>query len=152
MNITYIIENYYPSEQRCFVVYYNGDLEPYGNWVNVSEAMTEDDINIAILNATPYHKWQYTKNQNISSLIGKTSIGVYIPPVLLDAPAKIATSYEDIVRRDRNSRLTMCDWTQFSDNQLSELQKAVWETYRQNLRDVTSQPGFPENINWPNIP
>jgi hypothetical protein len=27
--------------------------------------------------------------------------------------------------------------------------KAQWATYRQALRDLTDQPGFPDQINWP---
>jgi len=27
-----------------------------------------------------------------------------------------------------------------------------WQTYRQALRDITEQTGFPENIEWPQEP
>ena len=30
--------------------------------------------------------------------------------------------------------------------------KWVWEVYRQNLRDVPSQAGFPHDITWPEKP
>lgn len=51
------------------------------------------------------------------------------------------------VRAERNDKLKDCDWTQISD---STANKAAWATYRQALRDVTSQPGFPWAITWPN--
>lgn len=53
------------------------------------------------------------------------------------------------VRADRNKRLADCDWTQLSD---SPVDKAVWETYRQALRDITTQQGFPWEITWPEEP
>lgn len=57
-----------------------------------------------------------------------------------------------LVRRDRNSRLTACDWTQLDDTPLSNIDKANWADYRQALRDVPSQPGFPNNVVWPPQP
>ena len=53
------------------------------------------------------------------------------------------------VRADRNARLAACDWTQVAD---APVDKAVWATYRQSLRDITSQPGFPWEITWPDAP
>ena len=53
------------------------------------------------------------------------------------------------VRITRNARLADCDWTQVAD---SPVDKAVWATYRQSLRDITSQPGFPWEITWPTSP
>lgn len=50
------------------------------------------------------------------------------------------------VRASRNARLAECDWTQLAD---SPVDKEVWATYRQALRDITSQEGFPLNIEWP---
>lgn len=53
------------------------------------------------------------------------------------------------VRTDRNKRLADCDWTQLSD---APVDAAPWATYRQALRDVTSQAGFPWEITWPEEP
>lgn len=50
------------------------------------------------------------------------------------------------VRADRNRRLTECDWTQLAD---SPVDKTAWATYRQALRDVPTQSGFPWAVNWP---
>ena len=54
------------------------------------------------------------------------------------------------VRDDSNKRLSDCDWTQLPDNPLAN--KADWATYRQQLRDVTSQTGFPWEVTWPTEP
>ena len=53
------------------------------------------------------------------------------------------------VRRSRNDLLTKCDWTQIAD---STADKPVWATYRQALRDVTMQAGFPWTVTWPQEP
>ena len=50
------------------------------------------------------------------------------------------------VRTDRNTKLSASDWTQVAD---APVDKAVWATYRQALRDITTQSGFPWTITWP---
>jgi hypothetical protein len=53
------------------------------------------------------------------------------------------------IRADRNTRLNDSDWSQISD---STADKTAWATYRQALRDVPTQAGFPWTITWPETP
>lgn len=53
------------------------------------------------------------------------------------------------VRAVRNKRLADCDWTQLPD---APVDAQAWAAYRQALRDVSQQEGFPHNIVWPNDP
>jgi hypothetical protein len=53
------------------------------------------------------------------------------------------------VRQQRNELLSACDWTQLPD---SPADHEAWATYRQALRDVTGQAGFPWDITWPEAP
>ncbi len=53
------------------------------------------------------------------------------------------------VRADRTKRLADSDWTQLSD---APVTSTAWATYRQALRDITSQAGFPWDITWPDAP
>ena len=53
------------------------------------------------------------------------------------------------VRAERNTKLTATDWTQIAD---STADKTAWAAYRQALRDITAQDGFPWTINWPTQP
>jgi hypothetical protein len=54
------------------------------------------------------------------------------------------------MRNRRNNLLSESDWTQFPDVPASVVsQGEAWRTYRQALRDVPQQGGFPTNINWP---
>lgn len=69
----------------------------------------------------------------------------------MDAEAIAATdaAQAKAVREDRNKRLTESDWTQLAD---SPADSAVWATYRQALRDITAQAGFPWEVTWPDAP
>lgn len=53
------------------------------------------------------------------------------------------------VRKERNQRLTESDWTQLQD---SPVDKDLWVEYRQKLRDISLQSGFPVYITWPEMP
>lgn len=53
------------------------------------------------------------------------------------------------VRQERNKRLAVCDWTQLADASVDNLQ---WAIYRQALRDVPQQAGFPWEVVWPTAP
>jgi acyl carrier protein phosphodiesterase len=54
------------------------------------------------------------------------------------------------VRNERNQKLTDCDWTQANDSPLKA--ESTWITYRQALRDVPTQAGFPHTVTWPTKP
>lgn len=53
------------------------------------------------------------------------------------------------VRKQRNTKLGECDWTQLAD---SPADRAAWATYRQALRDISAQAGFPWEVQWPQMP
>jgi len=53
------------------------------------------------------------------------------------------------VRTERDAKLTESDWTQVVD---APVDQAAWATYRQALRDIPDQAGFPNEVNWPNKP
>jgi hypothetical protein len=52
-------------------------------------------------------------------------------------------------RAKRDDLLAASDWTQLSD---APVNGTSWATYRQALRDITAQSGFPQTINWPDAP
>lgn len=51
------------------------------------------------------------------------------------------------IRQKRARYLQASDWTQLPDVPLES--RAAWAEYRQALRDVPEQPGFPVNVEWP---
>ena len=69
----------------------------------------------------------------------------------MDDETKAAKDAEQAknIRSDRDKRLSDTDWTQVAD---APVDKAVWATYRQALRDVPAQAGFPYDITWPEKP
>lgn len=66
-----------------------------------------------------------------------------------EAVAAIQAQQEQSVRSTRQTKLAESDWTQLPD---TPADKALWATYRQELRDVTSQAGFPWDVQWPVAP
>jgi hypothetical protein len=54
------------------------------------------------------------------------------------------------VRLLRNNLLANTDWTQAKD--MPDAVSVKWAPYRQALRDVPQQTGFPENVQWPTQP
>jgi len=56
------------------------------------------------------------------------------------------------IRVERDAHLTQTDWTQLVDCPLDDLDIVHWQSYRQALRDVPQQAGFPESVDWPEMP
>lgn len=54
------------------------------------------------------------------------------------------------IRAERDGKLMMSDWTQLSD--VPQAVKDKYTNYRQALRDIPFQPGFPWVITWPEAP
>ena len=60
------------------------------------------------------------------------------------------------LRKDRNSRLGKSDWTQVSDNSLTDSQVTEAQTYRTGLRNITNGITLPltapPSVTWPTKP
>ena len=54
------------------------------------------------------------------------------------------------VSAKRNKLLIDSDWTQLADVTLSN--REVWTAYRQYLRNIPAQPGYPWTVEWPVAP
>lgn len=52
------------------------------------------------------------------------------------------------VREKRNSLIAETDYLALSDNTMT----SAMQSYRQALRDIPSQAGFPTNVTWPTKP
>jgi hypothetical protein len=53
----------------------------------------------------------------------------------------------ETVRFKRDFLITQTDWTQGYD--IPQVTKDLWIPYRQELRDITLQSGFPTSVTWP---
>jgi hypothetical protein len=52
-------------------------------------------------------------------------------------------------RSQRDALLSQSDWTQVPD---APVDQQAWAEYRQALRDIPQQAGFPTDITWPTKP
>lgn len=68
-------------------------------------------------------------------------------------PASLLAALQAVeIRMQRDTTLRASDWTQSPDSPLTASQQAAWAVYRQALRDVPEQTGFPDTIDWPTQP
>lgn len=56
------------------------------------------------------------------------------------------------VRSNRDQLLLETDFYMMLDYPISEEDRNIFKIYRQALRDITQQEGFPENVTWPEKP
>lgn len=103
--------------------------------------------------------YQYSMRHGVEQQAdGKWYTKYVLGPLFADTPDATAAQQESaykaakdaeqakLVRADRASRLAECDWTQLADAPVDNLS---WAVYRQALRDIPTQAGFPWNITWP---
>jgi hypothetical protein len=95
-------------------------------------------------------KW-YTKHILGPVFTDTTVDGVTTTAAENEAVYKAAKDAEQAksVRQSRSEKLKDSDWTQVAD---APVDKAAWAVYRQALRDVSGQEGFPWTITWPTQP
>ena len=109
--------------------------------------------------------YQYSQRQGVEQIDGKWYTKYVLGPTFIDTVVdgvtttalQHETAYKaqkdaeqaKNVRATRDAKLAECDWTQVAD---APVDKAVWATYRQALRDVTAQTGFPWTVEWPVAP
>lgn len=73
---------------------------------------------------------------------------IYQDGQFIDPPVDLS-KLEEEVRAKRNQLLAESDWTQVAD---APVDQTAWAAYRQELRDITEQAGFPTDVIWPVAP
>ena len=73
--------------------------------------------------------------------------GVFTAPVVVVSDEDAAEQ----VRSRRDQLLTKSDWMAVKSYETGEPIPTEWATYRQALRDITAQDGFPHNVIWPEV-
>lgn len=68
----------------------------------------------------------------------------------IDEQNYINTLLPKQIRKQRDALLVASDWTQIPDVPLATKEK--WAVYRQQLRDITMQNGFPTDVVFPTPP
>ncbi len=105
--------------------------------------------------------YQFSMPSGVEQVDGKWYTKHILGPVFTDTEDATAAEQEAAykaqkdaeqaksVREIRNQRLKDTDWTQVAD---APVDKAAWAAYRQALRDITAQTGFPWEVQWPAQP
>jgi hypothetical protein len=100
--------------------------------------------------------YQYSMRNGVEEIDGKWYTKYILGPVF--ANQEDEDNYKDQkdkeksanIRQIRNELISETDWTQGKDILNSVSSK--YTTYRQALRDITTQTGFPWTIEWPTKP
>lgn len=77
---------------------------------------------------------------------GEQTIRPYTEEEIAEAKAATLAAAIKSVREERNRLLTETDWTMLAD---APVDQDAWSAYRQALRDIPEQPGFPFDTVWP---
>jgi hypothetical protein len=117
------------------------------NPIYTSQATIDCEIN------HPSYGWiPFTASPNDVEPLGRElfanlehSAEPFIAPPTPD-PAEVLAAE---TRAKRDNLLTASDWTQVAD---APVDQAAWAIYRQALRDIPAQEGFPASVVWPTPP
>ena len=71
--------------------------------------------------------------------------------ILVDKVKDLSLQKQTIIQT-RNAMLSESDWTMMPDAPFTKEQQKKWKEYRQALRDISEQEGFPETVIWPEAP
>lgn len=97
-------------------------------------------------------RYQVAYRDGVEQISGKWYTKYSVADMDAEAIAAVDEAQAKSVREQRNQKLKECDWTQLADAALTDEEKTAWATYRQALRDVPSQVGFPFDVVWPEMP
>lgn len=73
-------------------------------------------------------------------------------PVLREQSPQTAEQLTSAVRTKRDRLIAETDYLVLIDYPITPEKLELVKTYRQLLRDITKQPGFPTTIDWPPMP
>lgn len=144
MSITYTYEiTSVDQAARCMEVVYTSEGNPTMH-IGARLPYEGETVEAVVEMYAPIRYWEEIKTPVVAVAVGQSG-SVVVPPPYVPTSAEVAIA-------KRNALLAESDWTQLADVPLSAEQKAAWAAYRQQLRDITDQAGFPQNINWPTKP
>jgi hypothetical protein len=126
-------------------------------WINAHGA----DIVFEGPQATGGTVYQFSMRQGVEQIGGKWHTKYVLGPIFTDNEDATAAEQEAVykaqkdaeqaksVRDQRDQKLKDTDWRVIKALESSQLQDFNWAAYRQALRDIPSQAGFPWDIQWP---
>ena len=149
-----------------FILAPNGDAETYPYSIGqlrkdnpqVSFPKNPTDALLASYNVFPVTRTERPEydsvSQNLTEATPALIAGVWTQMwTISDAtPEEIEQRTADLassVRAQRGDMLAASDWIVIKSYERGETIPAEWEVYRQALRDIPKQQGFPHEVIWP---
>jgi hypothetical protein len=134
-----------------------GDLRKDNRHISFPKVVSGEllaSYNVFPVSSSPIPEVDYTKvvREGAPKLVDGVWVQVWdISDATSEEIEQRLARLSDMVRRDRNTKLSESDWTQVGDTPLTNDVKLSWATYRQALRDITSHVNFPhlEEADWP---
>jgi hypothetical protein len=153
-------------------VMYEGEFRAYTkanggpSWETTTTEVLEAlgaDVVFEGAQATGGTVYQYSQASGVEQVDGKWYTKYILGPVFTDGETTAAeqeaaykatkdSEQAKSVRATRDSKLAECDWRVIKAAETATTLDSAWATYRQALRDVTGQSGFPWTIDWPVAP
>lgn len=104
--------------------------------------------------------YQYSQRNGVEQIDGKWYTKYILGPVFTDGENTAAeqeaaykaqkdAEFAKAARDSRDRLLAECDWVVVKSLESGQAVPTEWATYRQALRDIPQQAGFPTSINWP---
>jgi len=146
----------YEAEFRAYIKSTSG-----ASWNQTTDEILQSlgaDVVFEGAQATGGTVYQYSQRDGVEEVGGKWYTKYILGPVFTDNEVATAAEQEAAykamkdaefatnARSQRDKLLAESDWTQVID---APVNQEAWATYRQSLRNVPQQDGFPTTIVWP---
>jgi len=104
--------------------------------------------------------YQYSQRDGVEQIEGKWYTKYILGPVFVDGETTAAeqesaykaqkdAEFAANARARRDTLLSECDWVVIKSLESGKAIPSEWAAYRQALRDLPQQAGFPTSITWP---
>ena len=127
----------------------SGQIIQSGFCLDVSIQIIPDGCALLEIESDPLN--QYIDNKQLTNIPARPSIDHEFDYSSKSWVLNINLLKESIANK-RNNLLYRSDWTQLPNGPLNQQQQGQWAIYRQALRDITTQSGYPANVIWPTEP
>lgn len=144
------------DNENIIYPYTISDLKAENSNISFPTSLTNDsleDFNVYPVTSIDCGS-DYTKNYEEDTPILSGSVYIQVWNETNASDEEISTKVEEKwleIRELRDTLLTQSDWTQFQDSPITGSTLTEWQTYRQSLRDITSEAN-PFSLSWPARP
>lgn len=144
-----IFENEYPPQVASFCSKNNCKIEVTGTVERTvqSHVLEGKQAYAVFTDSTKIKLWPYNKQKYA---VGQTVAMKQYKIVEIPAPTTEEVAAQ--VRAQRDEMIAQTDYLMMPDYPISDEDKALVEAYRQALRDIPEQEGFPSEVQWPVAP